>query len=61
MVPLRACPKCRLGDLVLARDMYGKYIKCMQCGYLNDYDDNPAVHTVIQKQASKIEPPLRVA
>ena len=35
MVQLKACPKCR-GDILLDRDMYGSYLKCLQCGSLKD-------------------------
>ena len=29
---LRACPKCH-GDLYQGKDMYGKYVACMQCSH----------------------------
>ena len=35
MVDFRACPKCH-GDLYTARDMYGGYKECLQCGYMLD-------------------------
>ena len=35
MVFLKGCAKCG-GDVLLDRDMYGKYIKCLQCGFLKD-------------------------
>ena len=40
MIKLRACPKCR-GDLYLNQDMYGKYLNCLQCGYLKDLTGRP--------------------
>ena len=33
--PSKACPKCH-GDLYLNKDMYGKYLSCLQCGYMKD-------------------------
>jgi len=33
MIKLKACPKCH-GDLYLERDQYGRYMSCLQCGYL---------------------------
>ena len=33
MIKLKACPKCH-GDLNLERDQYGRYLSCLQCGYL---------------------------
>ena len=35
MIGFKGCPKCH-GDLYLSRDMYGKYISCLQCGYMKD-------------------------
>ena len=35
MIKFKACPKCK-GDLYLNQDMYGKYLNCLQCGYLKD-------------------------
>ncbi len=35
MMLLKSCPKCK-GDLVLDRDMYGRYVKCLQCGLIRD-------------------------
>jgi len=33
---LGACPKCN-GDLSFAEDIFGKYLSCLQCGYLKDF------------------------
>ncbi len=33
---LKACPKCRIGDLLLEQDVYGWYVQCIQCGYTKD-------------------------
>ena len=35
MMYFKGCPKCQ-GDLYLREDMHGKYVSCMQCGYLRD-------------------------
>ena len=35
MMILKACPKCN-GDLELQQDSYGKYLTCLQCGWLRD-------------------------
>ncbi|MBI4199814.1 MAG: hypothetical protein HY535_05025 [Chloroflexi bacterium] len=32
MLWFRECPRCG-GDLYRDRDMYGRYIACLQCGY----------------------------
>ena len=34
---LRSCPRCMAGDIRENRDMYGRYLLCVQCGhYLTD-------------------------
>ena len=35
MIKFKLCPKCR-GDLYLAEDIFGKYVNCLQCGFLKD-------------------------
>ena len=36
---LKSCPRCR-GDLIQARDHYGCYISCLQCGHhLNEVEE----------------------
>lgn len=33
IIKLKACPKCR-GDLNFLVDQYGKYMSCLQCGFI---------------------------
>ena len=35
MMLLKGCPKCR-GDVIADRDLHGRYIRCLQCGYMKD-------------------------
>ncbi len=35
MLYIKACPRCQ-GDVELGSDMYGKYLACLQCGYMVD-------------------------
>ena len=35
MMFLKACSKCK-GDMIQARDMYGDYVKCLQCGLITE-------------------------
>ena len=37
MVYLKSCPKC-LGDLTVAQDGYGTFIRCLQCGFMKDLE-----------------------
>ena len=32
---LKRCPKC-VGDLVLQSDQYGRFLCCLQCGFIKD-------------------------
>ncbi len=34
-VLLNKCPRCR-GDLVFDRDIFGMYLRCLQCGWVLD-------------------------
>jgi hypothetical protein len=34
MIWFKACPRCKVGDLTLTEDVYGKYKQCFQCGHL---------------------------
>jgi len=36
IVWMKACQRCKTGDLHLKSDMYGKYIQCIQCGFTQD-------------------------
>ncbi|MBM3942826.1 MAG: hypothetical protein FJ316_07885 [SAR202 cluster bacterium] len=40
MIKFKACPKCR-GDIYVAQDMFGRYLNCLQCGYLKDIPEEP--------------------
>ena len=35
MIKFKVCPRCR-SDLYLKEDVFGKYLSCLQCGYLRD-------------------------
>lgn len=51
MIFLKLCPKCR-GDPLLDSDVHGRYLKCLQCGYLRDMLVKP---TEIVKSPEPIE------
>jgi Zn ribbon nucleic-acid-binding protein len=40
MIWFKACPRCKLGDLYLNEDIYGKYRQCLQCGHVIYSTDN---------------------
>ena len=35
MMYFKGCPKCN-GDLYAGEDVHGRYVSCIQCGYLRD-------------------------
>ena len=39
MIKFKLCPRYR-GDLCLAEDIFGRYLSCLQCGYLKDVPDD---------------------
>ena len=55
MMYLRECPKCN-GDLNAEEDIHGRYVSCMQCGYLKDVsseDSHPLAGKIIVIDAPK--------
>ncbi len=34
MLLLKTCPRCREGDVVVDRDIYGWNALCLQCGFM---------------------------
>jgi DNA-directed RNA polymerase subunit RPC12/RpoP len=43
---LKACPRCH-GDIALDDDQYGRYMECLQCGFLirSKAEDKPSTAT----------------
>ncbi len=54
MIKFKGCPKCR-GDLYLNKDMYGKYLSCLQCGYMKDLTEEPEAEVREPVTAEAIE------
>ena len=50
MIYFKSCPRCR-GDVSLTIDIFGKYLSCLQCGFLKDI-----VNDAPQSQDKKPEP-----
>lgn len=36
MLLMKTCPRCREGDVVVDRDIYGWNALCLQCGFMVD-------------------------
>jgi DNA-directed RNA polymerase subunit M/transcription elongation factor TFIIS len=35
IIKFKECPRCQ-GDLYITEDGFGRYLSCLQCGYLRD-------------------------
>jgi hypothetical protein len=55
MIWFKACPRCKVGDLALSEDIYGKYQQCFQCGHVI-YPKDSTGGTSLLKGAKKREP-----
>ena len=44
MIYLKTCTKC-LGDLLKTSDVYGHFLKCLQCGSIVDLDNKNTAQT----------------
>lgn len=42
MIRFKACPKCA-GDLYVNQDIHGKFVNCLQCGYLKDVTEEAEI------------------
>ena len=41
MIQFKACERCK-GDMMRVRDMYGDYVQCLQCGYVENIQSERA-------------------
>jgi hypothetical protein len=57
---LKECPRCR-GDLHDESDYYGRYIACMQCGYVLNGEEERRLRVTGTLEREEVEPPLRAA
>ena len=51
---LKGCPRCG-GDLYLGEDGFGKFMSCIQCGFLRDLQNlqiNPEFEVVSKQEGS---------
>lgn len=55
MFYLKACTKCQ-GDLTLDKDVYGDFLKCMQCGTLIDVKVGVQGHRSLLNEAGAQAP-----
>ncbi len=47
MLQLKACPKCKTGDMVLEKDVYGWFRQCIQCSFIEDLPTDAAVSMIM--------------
>ena len=60
MLNLKGCPKCQ-GSLYLVKDMYGKYVNCLQCGFSKDVPELPARPSSLEPARREFRQPERQA
>ena len=53
MIYFRGCPKCH-GDLYLNEDSFGKFLNCLQCGYMRDLVEG--AEAAIETRLPEMEP-----
>ena len=54
MIKFKECQRCK-GDLYLAEDSFGRYLSCMQCGYLRDLEQSARELGPVAATARKVE------
>ncbi|HBD84646.1 MAG TPA: hypothetical protein DDY93_02420 [Dehalococcoidia bacterium] len=43
----KACPRCKQGLIMFAKDIYDEHIQCLQCGYMKDVNDESEALSII--------------
>ena len=54
MINFKACPRCK-GDTHIRQDIYGDYIECLQCGYMEDLAKQPSASRIGMGQQKKAD------
>ena len=57
MIWLKACLRCQAGDTVLDKDMYGEYVRCLQCGYTVDLSDELDIRGLRRRPNNRAKEP----
>jgi Zn ribbon nucleic-acid-binding protein len=52
LIKLKSCPRCN-GDLFVNWDQHGRYVECLQCGYLRDLRNQPDVEQQLAEKEKK--------
>ena len=55
MMWLKSCPRCRTGDVVLGKDVYGRYIQCLQCGFMKELYEHTRIAAVAGQRSGEPE------
>ncbi|MCH8107514.1 MAG: hypothetical protein IIB30_04050 [Chloroflexi bacterium] len=54
MIKFKECPRCQ-GDLYITEDGFGRYLSCLQCGYLRDLKQPVPVSQMKSQLDSRLE------
>lgn len=46
---LKSCPRCN-GDLFPDRDLHGRYLECLQCGYVRNLQGQPSAEILFVEE-----------
>ena len=49
LIKLKSCPRCN-GDLFLDWDQHGRYVECLQCGYVRNLRSHPDVEQQLAEE-----------
>ena len=53
MIKFDSCPRCR-GDMILNKDHYGWYERCLQCGYEHNLDSIVEAQQQVVKEEKEL-------
>jgi hypothetical protein len=45
----KGCPRCT-GDLFPDRDLHGRYLECLQCGYVRNLQGQPSAEMLLVEE-----------
>ena len=55
MIKFKSCSKCDHGDLLLSQDIYGWYLKCLQCGHIVELVETPSKEKLSKRPSSNAQ------
>jgi len=53
LIKLKSCPRCN-GHLFVDWDQHGRYVECLQCGYMRDLRSQPDMEQQVADEKKKL-------